>query len=164
MKRFVCADPPPPLPYGTRDRRVLKTMGAYWERDVQSGLRNLSKCGGTVPSSDIVLVGRDVDGIGAIGWGFQFADDEWWLLGLAVALRLRASGRHFGDELMDEMLNEIASRSDQAGLPEVMVRARIHEKNLNSQKLAERSFFQQGETVLDDPQLLWWEQLMDLRP
>jgi ribosomal protein S18 acetylase RimI-like enzyme len=149
LRQFVCSQPPPKA-WKSKHRKLL---GARWEREVQSGIRDLRP---PMPPGDTLLIGRDLEGIAAVSWWFdQDGPGLVKLLAGAVALRCRrVPGLRLGDELMDETLSRIAERASEAGLDHAMVWGYVHRMNGPSQAMVERhGFFYVSD---DDEYQEWW--------
>src|SRR3954447_1878592 len=71
---------PVPRTYGASHRQ-RRLMESKWEREVQSGIRGLTP---PVPDREILLIGRDGDGIGVVSWSCLIGPALWkCLCGLA---------------------------------------------------------------------------------
>lgn len=130
---FVCSPRPPHMAIP----KHRKYAGAYWERVVQSGLRRIPW---PIPGTDVVVVGRDREGVVAVSWSFEMGGpDEYKILAAAVALRARR--QRLGDALMQQTLQRLIGRADDAHVAELALHGLIHKRNAASQAMAGRNGF-----------------------
>lgn len=114
----------------------------YWEHRVQSSIRREMAKNVLGKKSDYMLLGFDGTDLAALSWSYEVSGpSEVSILVAAVATSHRGPGMRYGDELMDQTLQRIMNRADAAGVPTVTVEANIHQKNLRSQRLFQRSGF-----------------------
>jgi len=82
--------------------------GRYWELEVQVGLNNLRW---PIPAGELLLIGRDEQGIGAVSHSFEIGGPaDVKILAGAVALRLRRQGKGYGDEMMEQTIDRLLAR------------------------------------------------------
>lgn len=156
LKEFVCSPPPPPMHKAKDKHRNL--AGAYWEREVQTGIRKIRP---KVPANELLVVGRDEHGIVAVSHSYEVGGpSEFKILAGAVALRARDKDLRYGDALMDETIDRIIARADAAQVDAVGIWGLVHTRNGQSQALVERNGFDYI-TEDDDGYQEWW-QFIDL--
>lgn len=136
LRGFVCSPDPPPI----QKVKHRKYAGAFWEREVQTGIRAITA---PVPPDELLVVGRDGDGIVAVSHSYQVRRDpmEFKVLGVAVALRARGWEPRVGPELLDETLMRLINRADAANEDFLEVWGLIHTRNAASQFLMEEHDF-----------------------
>ncbi|MFD6029242.1 hypothetical protein ACFWE5_00900 [Cellulosimicrobium funkei] len=124
LKTWICADPP--------KRQFERATASYshpeqWVLDVQSGLRELNP---PLSGDERLVLTRDDVGIAAVAYfAYDRREQEFWLLGLASAPRVRRRGfcRTGHDFVMGEILSWRAELGVVGG-----VLGRIHERNMAS--------------------------------
>ncbi|GAB2762233.1 hypothetical protein GCM10027273_44870 [Nocardioides pakistanensis] len=129
---------------------------------MQSGIRSLIP---PMPTGDVLLVGRDSEGIAAVSWWYEHDGPGLVkMLAGAVALRCRGRGLRLGDELMEETLSSIAERAAAADLDHAVVWGLVHRSNAASQAMVDRhGFFY----LRDDGEYQeWWHRIdfLDFSP
>jgi hypothetical protein len=149
LAEFTCTEPAPDS-FGPDDD--VDDLEFAYEFEAQVGLQQITY---PLPRGEFVLLGRDSAGLAAACWWTEQAGARYvHIESLGVALRLRRTGQYVGDQLLDEVIQELATNADQAGHDQVMIRARIDWANSASQDLFSRKRFTYKES--DGYYQQWW--------
>jgi hypothetical protein len=111
-----------------------------WELEVQSGIRTLRP---PLGSGQIMLVGEDADGIGAVTLSAEQTEGPSVvkLQAIAIATRHRGQGGRHADEALQVALDAAGARASNAGLSEFLAVGWIHPRNEASKLMCQRAGF-----------------------
>lgn len=138
------------------DSGDVTEIDLWWELEAQIGVqRELPR---NPPRGDFVVLGIDSSGIAAVAWWTELsgAGSVKFLLA-AVALRLRGSGEHVGDQLMEEVHRRLVERIDGTSTECVMVHGLVHGRNTESQSMLSRQRWWYAQDVREYQE--WWARL-----
>lgn len=156
LQVFTCAVNP--LPYQPREP-YRPRHPKPWELDVQQRIRGLRP---PLGPDEILLVGEDEAGIGAVSysWVSDNGPSIIKLLAIAVATRHRGQGGAHADEALQVALEAAGERASLNGLASFLAVGWIDRRNHVSKKMAERvGFLHVGNTPAG---LEEWTVIVDL--